>query len=120
MGTGMNKHLPRLAAVAVVFLVGLTTFWQPAARVAAQALAAPTFTAAQQASGDALYRERCASCHGKNLDDGEFGPAVKGPDFRGAWFGKPADALFEKLETMPPAAPGSLTAEQHAALLAYL
>jgi len=86
----------------------------------AQSLAAPAFTAAQQTAGDAAYKERCESCHGKNLDDGEFGPPLKGAEFRSAWFGRSADVLFAKIETMPPAAPGSLGADTHAALLAYL
>ena len=86
----------------------------------AQSLAAPAFTAAQQTAGDAVYKERCESCHGKNLDDGEFGPPLKGAEFRSAWFGRSADVLFAKIETMPPAAPGSLGADTHAALLAYL
>ena len=86
----------------------------------AQSLAAPTFTAAQQNAGQSIYRENCASCHGANLDDGEFGPPLKGADFRSAWFGRSADVLFEKIETMPPAAPGSLGSDRHAALLAYL
>jgi len=86
----------------------------------AQSLAAPAFTAAQQAAGDAIYKESCASCHGKNLDDGEFGPPLKGVEFRSAWFGRTADVLFTKIETMPPAAPGSLGGEKHVGLLAYL
>jgi len=86
----------------------------------AQSLAAPTFTAAQQNAGEAIYKESCATCHGTNLDDGEFGPPLKGVDFRSAWFGGSADILFEKIETMPPAAPGSLGSEKHAGLLAYL
>lgn len=88
--------------------------------VSAQSLAAPSFTTAQQNAGEALYQENCASCHGRNLDDGEFGPPVKGAEFRAAWFGRSADVLFEKIETMPPAAPGSLGAEKHASLLAFL
>jgi alcohol dehydrogenase (cytochrome c) len=91
-----------------------------AGRLEAQSLVAPSFTAAQQTAGDAVYKESCASCHGKNLDDGEFGPPLKGVEFRSAWFGKSADALFTKIESMPPAAPGSLGAEKHADLLAYL
>jgi len=88
--------------------------------MAAQSLNAPTFTTAQRNSGDAVYKERCASCHGPNLDDGEFGPPLRGASFRSAWFGRSADVLFAKIEAMPPAAAGSLGAEEHASLLAYL
>jgi alcohol dehydrogenase (cytochrome c) len=47
-------------------------------------------------------------------------PALRGPEFRSSWFGRPADQLFIKLETMPPAAPGSLGAGRTAEVLAYL
>jgi mono/diheme cytochrome c family protein len=88
--------------------------------ISAPPLGAPTFTTAQQSAGDAIYQESCASCHGKNLDDGEFGPQLKGVEFRSAWFGRSAEVLFAKIETMPPAAPGSLGAGKHANLLAYV
>ena len=81
---------------------------------------APSFTAAQQTAGQAAYAQNCASCHGANLDDGEFAPPLKGVEFRRHWFGKPADALFAEIETMPPTAPGSLGAQKHAELLAYV
>jgi len=68
----------------------------------AQTLLAPSFTAAQAASGRAAYTENCASCHGTNLDDGAFAPALRGAEFRSSWFGRAADQLFTKLETMPP------------------
>src|SRR4029434_5058724 len=78
------------------------------------------FTAAQAAAGRATYTQNCASCHGANLDDGAFAPALRGPDFRASWFGRSADQLFTKLETMPPAAPASLGAGRNAEVLAYL
>lgn len=86
----------------------------------AQTLLAPSFTTAQAAAGRATYSQNCASCHGANLDDGAFGPALRGPEFRASWFGRPADQLFTKLETMPPATPASLGAGRTAEVLAYL
>jgi alcohol dehydrogenase (cytochrome c) len=85
-----------------------------------QILLAPSFTAAQSAAGRDTYTENCASCHGANLDDGAFGPALRGPEFRASWFGRSADQLFTKLETMPPAAPAALGAARTAEVLAYL
>ena len=86
----------------------------------AQSLTAPSFTIAQRDAGQAVYKQNCASCHGANLDDGEFAPPLRGVDFRATWFGRPADALFEKIETMPPTAPGSLGAARHGELMAFL
>jgi hypothetical protein len=65
---------------------------------------------------DKLTRPRA----GRALDAGEFGPPLKGVEFRSAWFGRSADVVFAKIETMPSAAPGSLGAGKHADLLAYL
>jgi alcohol dehydrogenase (cytochrome c) len=84
-------------------------------------VASATFTAAQSAAGKVAYERNCASCHGDNLDDGQFGPPLKGVDFRGRWGGQSVEPLFSYIETrMPPASPGSLGAEVHAQLLAYL
>ena len=111
---------PRRILIIGVAVAAAAVTWCLAVAISAQSLMAPTFTTAQQLAGDAVYKDRCASCHGKNLDDGEFGPPLKGVEFRSAWFGRSADVLFAKIETMPPAAPGSLGAETHASVLAYL
>src|SRR6185312_12913486 len=65
-----------------------------------------SFTALQAARGKSAYDDSCASCHGGNLDDGQFGPPVKGPDFRAQWHSQSAAALYSLVATkMPPAAP---------------
>src|SRR4029078_13077080 len=104
-------HVMRLLAVSCAVATAILTS-RLIGPISAQSLGAPTFTTAQQTAADAIYQESCASCHGKNLDDGEFGPPLKGVEFRSAWFGRSADVVFGKIETMPPAAPGSLGAEK--------
>ncbi len=89
--------------------------------VDAQALASPTYTAAQAAAGKESYTQSCASCHGVNLDDGEFGPPLKGVEFRQRWGGRSAETLFTFTSTrMPPAMPGGLGAERYAELVAFM
>ncbi|MBM3820419.1 MAG: cytochrome c, partial [Acidimicrobiia bacterium] len=89
--------------------------------VGAQALASPTYTAAQAAAGKDVYTQHCASCHGANLDDGEFAPPLRGVEFRQRWGGRPAEALFTYTSTrMPPAMPGGLGDERYAQLLAFV
>jgi len=113
--------MQRLAFLIAAGAIAYATLgWRATGPVTAQSLAAPTFTTAQERAGASIYREGCASCHGQNLDDGEFGAPLKGPEFRSAWFGRTADVLLTKIETMPPAAPGLLGAEKHIDLLAYL
>jgi len=53
---------------------------------------APRFTAVQADQGAQVYAEHCASCHGPNLNDGSFGPALKGASFRRDWGGKSVSA----------------------------
>jgi PQQ-dependent dehydrogenase (methanol/ethanol family) len=87
----------------------------------AQALNSPTFTAAQAAMGKDAYTRNCSSCHGRNVDDGEFAPPLKGVEFRQRWGGKALDVLFTDMATrMPTGAPGSLGDATYAQVLAYL
>jgi alcohol dehydrogenase (cytochrome c) len=88
--------------------------------LSAQSLATPNFTTAQAAQGRAAYERSCASCHGSNLDDGEFGPPLRGVEFRLRFGGRPLDALHEDVLRMPPTAPNTLGDEARAQILAFL
>jgi alcohol dehydrogenase (cytochrome c) len=110
---------PRIAAATVAGLALLCT-------VAAQELApaqqsGPTFTAAQAERGAVDYAASCAQCHGANLDDGPFGPPLKGVAFIGTWGLQPVDRLFTLTQTtMPTTSPGSLAPDEYAALVAFI
>src|SRR6266853_3213562 len=84
------------------------------------ARSAPTYTAAQAATGKTAYDQNCASCHGGNLDDGALAPALKGVAFMQKYGGKKVEDLFAKIATMPPASPNSLGGATSAALTAYV
>ena len=69
--------------------------------IIAQSVATPvSFTSGQADQGRSLYVEQCASCHGQYLDDGQFGPPLKGVDFRARW-SRPGDPK-EVTPTLPP------------------
>jgi alcohol dehydrogenase (cytochrome c) len=107
------------AAVVVACVAAVTL--QYSGYLSAQALNSPTFTAAQATAGKAAYATNCASCHGNNVDDGEFAPPLKGVEFRQRWGGKSLDVLFTDISTrMPTSAPGSLTDATNGQVLAYL
>jgi alcohol dehydrogenase (cytochrome c) len=97
-------------------------------RAVGWALTASVLAAAAQAQaptpegrGKIFFGQSCASCHGGNLDDGEFGPALKGPAFKASWTGQGPEALFTYIQTrMPPAGPGSLTAQTYGDITAYI
>ena len=79
------------------------------------------FSADQAERGKAAYAGACVNCHGANLDDGEFGPALKGAAFRAHWAGQSQAALFTYIQTkMPPGSAGTLGAEAYADIEAYI
>jgi quinoprotein glucose dehydrogenase len=78
------------------------------------------YTAAQAAAGEKIYFEKCASCHGPDLGGIERAPALGGGAFLNAWHGQDLRRLLERIDAMPPNAPGSLPAADSVALLAFL
>ncbi|MBO9499264.1 MAG: PQQ-binding-like beta-propeller repeat protein [Novosphingobium sp.] len=78
-------------------------------------------SAAQVSSGKELYLQNCAVCHGKNLTDGQFAPALQGPAFLAKWQGPSAARLDRYIRSsMPPSAAGALPAETYSAIVAFL
>jgi mono/diheme cytochrome c family protein len=68
--------------------------------------------------GQALFKERCAVCHGDTLD-GLVGPPLKGDEFAKTWSSQPA--LVDKIQkTMPQDDPASLTPAQAGDLAAFI
>src|SRR5208282_5641173 len=82
---------------------------------------AVSLTAAQASRGQAVYDDNCANCHGANLDNGEFGPPLRGSAFKMHWSSQSADALFTYIATkMPPAAPAGLSDRAYSDVEAYI
>jgi mono/diheme cytochrome c family protein len=78
------------------------------------------YTEAQAARGQALYKDRCASCHGEALG-GAQAPPLAGDEFVRTWRAQPLSDLVDKIRnTMPASAPGELTRQQSADLVAYI
>jgi alcohol dehydrogenase (cytochrome c) len=80
------------------------------------------FTEAQAKSGQAVYNESCASCHGAALTGGSA-PALAGPAFARSW-GDPRvtldDLFFILRTTMPPQGSNSISAADKAAVFAFI
>ena len=92
-----------------------------AAPAAAQGDGPATFTQAQADQGAEIYRDRCALCHGANLANPEFGPSLNGARFKRRWGGQSAAGLFGYIShAMPPGQTGLLSADDYAAVMAYL
>ena len=78
---------------------------------------APQAVRAQVALGMELYQANCASCHGDNLDGGQFAQSLADGAFKAKWAGRNAQALLEYIRnSMPPGNARSLSDEAYAAL----
>ncbi|HEY6868267.1 MAG TPA: cytochrome c [Novosphingobium sp.] len=81
---------------------------------------APFFTAAQAAEGAQVYAQRCAMCHGRQLEGTFEVPALTGR-FAANWAGRPLGDLSVYLgRAMPQFAPGTLAPEDNARLVAFI
>ena len=120
----MTETRARVAGrLALLVAVGLGTSALPGAGQSPAVPARPAlFTDAQAASGEALYRQSCAGCHGAALAGGAA-PALTGPGFEASWSDPRvtlADIFFLARTSMPPRASSSLSAQDHAAVFAYI
>jgi mono/diheme cytochrome c family protein len=77
------------------------------------------YTAEQAARGQAIYKDRCATCHGATLG-GAQGPPLAGDEFIRAWGGPLSDLVNKIQNTMPANDPGKLTRQQSADLVAHI
>ena len=83
--------------------------------------AAVGLTAEQATRGKAVYDGNCASCHGANLDNGQFGPPLRGSAFKMHWTNQSVNALFTYIAAkMPPAAPAGLGDRAYIDVEAYI
>lgn len=86
----------------------------------AGAQTAPEYSAAQAERGKATYATTCAACHGPDLAGGQFGPPLRGINFRQRWAAQPLADLFEQVRTMPPGGARTLNDSVYAELLALI
>ena len=79
------------------------------------------FTAEQAQAGFAVYRAACAACHLENLRGRFEAPELAGPNFLAQWGDVAVAELLDYIrETMPVAAPASLSDDEYAAVVAYM
>jgi mono/diheme cytochrome c family protein len=107
--------------IRIAFILSLAALaWAAQSSVGAQgSVNAGVYTAEQAKRGEMVYADNCASCHGADLSGGDPIPGLVGAKFQGAY--KTVGDLFEKINSsMPAYAPGSLTPEQTADVLANI
>ena len=113
--------LGRFTAVFFGVLVLLAALASTAAGQQQQRRVPAGYTAEQADAGFEAYQQRCAVCHGANLDDGPFAPPLRGAVFRETWLPRSVEALFRlTAETMPQDLPGTLDDETVTGLVALM
>jgi len=79
------------------------------------------YTEEQSKRGAEVYKKECAACHGDSLAGGESAPALTGGAFLANWNGLTLADLFDRIrKTMPQSAPGRLSRQQDADVLALM
>lgn len=113
-----NRYLMAAAVVVATAAVESSAFSQPAS---GKTVWDGVYADAQSTRGAEVSKSSCVSCHGEELAGSDLAPALKGDDFKGAWTGRTAAELFEKIQTtMPADRAGSLKPQQSADLVAYI
>ena len=80
------------------------------------------YTTAQAEQGQAVYDDQCVSCHGPlTAFVPEMAALLADHPFRSRWTGRSVGELFALIrDEMPQDAPGTLSPEQTADLVAYI
>ena len=79
------------------------------------------YTEAQAYRGEKVADTTCIGCHGPKLDGGDSGPKLVGDEFLAGWTSQSVGELFAWMqEAMPAEAPGTLSKDDTAAVLAYI
>lgn len=104
-----------LGLAATAMIAGSSIGAPPAARAVS-----PSYTESQAEEGSQLYAQRCAMCHGPRLEGTYETPGLTGK-FIANWGNRPLSDLFDYLgHAMPQFAPGTLTPEEDALIVAFI
>ena len=114
----MKQMIAGIAALGLVLGLSVVAL---NAQTAAHNVWDGVYTADQAAQGKAIFADKCATCHGADLNGAEMAPPLVGPTFLGDWVGQSADDLFTRIHTtMPANDPGSLSNAQAVQVMAYI
>jgi len=109
-------------AAAVLGAAGMGITALAAAQAPSRSVQDGVYTVAQATRGGALYEDKCASCHGATTDiTPGMAPLLGDYVFQDTWKGRSVGDLFERiLNTMPQSAPGTLSPQETAEIIAHI
>jgi len=106
-----------------VVVIGVAAMAWAVAMVSAQGKTVwdGVYTEAQAGRGKKLYVASCAACHQEGMQGADLAPALKGDEFLLLWNDRSLGDLVERVTTtMPQDAPGTLSAQANADIVAYM
>ncbi|HEV3202260.1 MAG TPA: c-type cytochrome [Bryobacteraceae bacterium] len=107
----------KLQITVPLILLLAATFWAQTSKSVWDGV----YTEDQAKRGEAISKEECVRCHGQGLSGGEEAPPLAGAGFVSNWNGLTMGDLFERIRiSMPTDAPGRLTRQENADILAYI
>jgi mono/diheme cytochrome c family protein len=119
-GVKLLSYAVALAGLLVFGLAFGTALAQEAAPAETKSVWDGVYTEEQAKRGEPLYHKQCAACHGQMLTGGESAPPLTGGAFLSNWNGLTLGDLFDRIrKTMPQNAPGKLSRQENADILAY-
>jgi cytochrome c len=79
------------------------------------------YSESQAYRGEKVADTTCIGCHGPKLDGGDSGPKLVGEAFLANWSTQSMSVMFDWIrEAMPAEAPGTLSRDDTAAVIAYI
>ena len=120
----MRQFLPKVTVGVSVVALALSASviaLKAQAPASAQTVWSGVFSADQATQGKTVFDNKCATCHGADLNGGEMSPPLAGAAFVANWSGQTLGDLFTRIHTtMPANDPGSLNNAETAQVLAYI
>jgi len=104
----------KFSVLLVVSLLASFTAAQPSV------ISSVSFSEDQATRGQALYYQHCLACHGEMMNGVDQAPPLAGPQFSSIWNGESLWSLVDRINTMPPTQPGSLSLQENVDVLTYM
>jgi S-disulfanyl-L-cysteine oxidoreductase SoxD len=115
------KRMKSFAAIATVIACGAIGGSLLHAEQGDKTTLTGVYSEAQAKRGEALYADRCSSCHAPDLTGLDQAPPLTGNDFNTNWNDLAVNDLFERIHiSMPADKPGSLSRQETADVIAFI
>ncbi|HWU55933.1 MAG TPA: cytochrome c [Rhizomicrobium sp.] len=118
----MRKLLPKvMLGMTAVALAWSASVMGLKAQAPAKTVWSGVFSADQATQGKTVFDNKCAICHGAEMNGGEMAPPLAGASFVANWSGQTLGDLFTRIHsTMPANDPGSMNNAETTLVLAYI